>query len=330
MKPGEQLGQEAAQAVIAAFERAFPGRLRACYMLGSYADVSAIATSDLDLTLIFSATFESPDECAAAQRLANVCAEQAPVELDIEVEDEAALSHGAGPSLKMASIHIYGEDIRDQLPLIPLEEWTRNRMHTSWWRIARLFTRPAVITPPLEYPEPDQPFLGYTRRLITLPDGRMVHSTRDLIRLTGWAATALLALQCGVYVTRKRDAHTLYHERIGEPWDTLIADIYNLCRTDWSYLIPDNLEDRVRLHELCERTLLFERHFLTRYNPYLIAELQSGGERALEACEVMRRAPLSDMATLRELRRLARQGASDVRSSAQAALSVYSSAEQSR
>lgn len=75
----------------------------------------------------------------------------------------------------------------------------------------------------------------------------MVPSTRELIRLTGWAATTLLALQCGVYVTRKRDAHMLYHERIGGPWDTLIADIYNMCRTGWSYLIPADLEERGRL-----------------------------------------------------------------------------------
>ncbi len=252
----EQADQETAHAVIAAFERAFPGRLRACYLLGSYADASAIATSDLDLTLIFAGAFRSPDERDATWRLASVCAEQAPVELDIEIEDEETLSYGAGPNLKLASAHIYGTDIRDQIPLVPLAEWTRDRMHTSWWRVARLFARPAVITPPLEYPEPDQPFLGYTRRTIRLADGSEEPSTRDLIRLTGWAATALLALQCGVYAARKREAHTLYHERIGGPWDTLIADVYNLCRTRWSYRIPEAPEDRARLRELCERTLL--------------------------------------------------------------------------
>ncbi len=330
MKPLEQANQETACAVISAFERAFPGRLRACYTLGSYADASAIVTSDLDLTLIFAGAFVSHDERDAARRLASACAEQTKIELDIEIEDEETLSYGAGPNLKLASAHIYGLDIRDQLPLVSLAEWTRDRMHSSWWRIARLFARPAVITPPLEYPEPAQPFLGYTRRTVRLSKGRMVPSTRDLIRLTGWAATALLALQCGIYVPSKRVAHTLYHEHIGDPWDTLIADIYDLCRTRWSYLIPDAQEDRARLRGLCECTLLFERHFLARYNPYLIAELQSGGEGALKACEVMRRVPVFDATVLRELRCLASEGASDVQEAAHEALSAYSAAEQSR
>ncbi len=278
--PQARADEPAARAVIAAFERVFPSRLRACYILGSYADASAIATSDLDLTLVFAGAFASAAERDAARQLARACAEQAPIELDITVEDEETLTHGAEPSLKMASFLVYGADIRDRLPLIPLDAWTRDRMHTSWWRIARLFTRPAVITPPLEYPEKEQPFLGYTRRTVRLADGSEAPSTRDLIRLTGWAATALLALQCGVYVSNKRQAHTLYHEHIGGPWDTLIADVYNLCRMRWSYLIPDDPADRARLYALCERTLLFERHFLALYNPYLVQELRSGGARA--------------------------------------------------
>lgn len=328
--PAERPGESPERGVIAAFEQAFPGRLRACYILGSYADASAIGTSDLDLTVIFAGAFVSPDERDAARRLASVCAAEAPTELDIEIKDEESLSQGVSPNLKLASAHIYGTDIRGQLPLISLEAWTRDRMHSSWWRIARLFARPAVIMPSLEYPEPTQPFLGYTRRTIRLADGRLVPSTRDLIRLTGWAATALLALERGVYVAGKRDAHLLYHEHIGGPWDTFIADIYELCRARWSYLIPENQEDRTRLREICERTLLFERHFLARYNPYLIAELQSGDAHAREACEVMRRAPLADAAVLRELRCLEREGVDDVRAAARAALAAYTSAEYPR
>lgn len=90
------------------------------------------------------------------------------------------------------------------------------------------------------------------------------------------------------------------------------------------------LRKTARLRELCERTLLFERYFLARYNSYLIAELQAGGAGAREACDVVRRAPLSDAAVLRELRRLERDGASDLRDSARAALDTYSSAEQPR
>lgn len=324
MEQLDSKGQQAARSVIAAFERAFPGRLRACYTIGSYADGSALATSDLDLTIIFASVFASPAERDAAQRLASVCAEQTPIELDIEVEEEEELMREASPNLKLASVHIYGIDIRDRMALVPLERWTRDRMHSSWWRIARLFARPAAITPPLEYPEPAQPFLGYTRRVIRLADGREVPSTRDLIRLTGWAATALLALECGVYVARKRDVHPLYHERIGGPWDALISDIYTMCRSRWSYLIPDDQAERAQLCDLCEHTLLFERHFLARYTQYLISELQAGGVRATVACDVMRRAPLVDRDILQELRALAHADERESRMGARAALDAYS------
>jgi hypothetical protein len=314
---------DATQVVIAEYTRLFPQRVRACYLLGSAADGSATDASDLDLMLIFAGAFASPDERQAAERLAVSLARRAPVELDIQLTNEQELSAGLDPNLKFAAALLYGEDIREDLPLIPIADWTRDRMHSSWWRIARLFARPAPITPPLEYPEPTQEFLGYTRRPVRLPNGSETPSTRDLIRLVGWAATALLALDCGIYVARKREAHTLYHEHIGGPWDTLNTQVYEMLRMRWAYLIPDDQQERLLLRDICQRTLLFERYFLSRYNPYLIAELQAGGERALAACEVLRRAPLAESTALDTLRNLRRQSREDIRIAASAALRAY-------
>ena len=39
--------------VIGVFEAAFPGRVRAYYMDGSFADGTGLATSDVDLTVVF-------------------------------------------------------------------------------------------------------------------------------------------------------------------------------------------------------------------------------------------------------------------------------------
>lgn len=310
-------------AVVAAFEARFPGRLRACYVEGSYADGSFGPSSDLDLVVVFAGSFIAPSERVAAHALATTCATLATIELDIGVEDERGLERGAKPALKLAAVNIYGDDIRNNLPLIAIEDWTRDRMHSSWWRIARLFARPAVIALPLDYPEPDAPFLGYTRRLVRQADGREAPSTRDLIRLVGWAATALLALDHGIYAPTKRAAPGLFRQHAGQPWADFVSDVDDRCRVRWSYLIPREPDAQARLRALCERTLLFERYFLARYCPYLIAELQAGWIRAREACDVMRRAPLAQPTVINELREIARLADVETRAVASAALAAY-------
>lgn len=300
---GDAIGE-----VIAAFVERFPQRMHSCYALGSYADGSAIAASDLDLTVVFAGAL-APDERAAAGALAARCVERSAVELDIELTDEREVMAGVRPTFRLGSALVYGEDIRERAPLMSLDAWTRDRMHSSWWRVARLFARPAVVALPLEYPEPADAFRGYTRRTLRLPDGAEAPCTRDLIRLVGWAATGLLALQCGVYVARKRDAHTLYRERIGGEWAQLVAETYTLCRQRWGYLIPAEPAERARLQRLCDQTLGFERAFTAVYRPYLLDELASADPAAVRfAAEVMTRAPLRDDAVIAALETVSARG----------------------
>lgn len=62
------VGSTAADAVIrgviGSFETAFAGRIRSCYVEGSYADGSAVATSDIDLTVAFRDRFAGDAERA--------------------------------------------------------------------------------------------------------------------------------------------------------------------------------------------------------------------------------------------------------------------------
>lgn len=317
---GNAPADAALRAVVAAFAAAFPGRIRSCYILGSYADASAVATSDLDVIIIFKGRLSLQERAMVAQ-LAATCAERRDVELDIEVDDEETLTRGASPNFKLGSALIWGEDIRERTPLVSLAEWTRDRMHSSWWRIARLFDRPEVITLPLVYPESADPFRGYTRRTVRSANGEDVPCTRDLIRLTGWAATALLAFQSGIYVVRKSEAHRLYHEHIGGEWARLIEETFTLCRMRWGYLIPAAPEERKQLRKLCDQTLGFERYFTAIYREYLLTELRSNDpEAARFAAEVMSRAPLSDGAVMTALDALALRGDTTIEPLARSAL----------
>jgi hypothetical protein len=271
--------------LVAAFDSAFSGRIVGYYLLGSYADGTRLATSDLDLTVVFRDAFLSAGEHAAAARLGAEWAARASVELDVEVEDEASLRRGASPTFKLGSALLAGDDIRDTLPLVPLDQWTRDRMHTSYWRTIKLFGRPTPVTLPLAYPDASAAFYGYTARLTRLPDGSRVPGTRDLIRSVGWAATALIAWRAGQYVARKRDCHTLYERHIGGAHAALIRDVYTWCRDAWSCLIPAELPARAHLRDICARTLAFENDFLRAYLAYLRQELadpQAARDRATE------------------------------------------------
>src|SRR4029078_13299906 len=156
----------------------FPGRIRAYYAEGSYADRTAIATSDIDLVLIFKDRFIDEDEASAARQLGADCAGLSAFELDLEIIDEQQAARSVFPTLKLASVLLYGEDIRDQLALPSISAWTRDRMHAAYWLIVKVFNRPPLVRHPLGYPQPDEAFFGYTQRMLRLPDGTQVHCTR--------------------------------------------------------------------------------------------------------------------------------------------------------
>lgn len=289
---GDERADTLLRAVVASFDAAFPNRILAYYLLGSYADGTSLPTSDLDLTVIFRGAFLSAEERADAGRLCAEWIARAPLELDVELEEEATLRRGASPTLTLGSTLLAGDDVRAALPLVPLDEWTRDRMHTSYWRVIKLFGRPVPVTLPLGLPDPTAEFYGYTTRLTRLRDGSQVPGTRDLIRSVGWAATALVAWRAGLYVARKRDCHQLYAAHIGGPHATLVRDVYIWCRDAWAGVVPSAGADRERLREICARTLAFENDFLRTYLAFLDQELAGAPAARARALEVLALVPL--------------------------------------
>lgn len=301
---GEARVDRVLQAAIKRFETAFPGRVGAYYVEGSYANRTSLATSDLDLTIIFRGQL-ADDERARAAEIVQQCARLSSVELDAEVVDEASLHSGASPQFKLGSTLIYGEELRDPIPLVPIEVWTRERMHAAYWLMITIFNRPKVVRAPLGFPNPDNEWLGYASRKVRLPDGTEAPSTRNLIRSTGWAATALIALRAGRYATSKRESHALYRAVINDEWATLFEDIYTCCREQWHYLIPERDADRQRLRAICERTLAFENHFLGIYKGFLLAQLREADEAAVQhALWVQERIVYDDVEVLRVVQSL--------------------------
>jgi hypothetical protein len=288
--------------IVARFETLFPGGARGYYVIGSYGDASSVSTSDLDLDIVFKRQFESDDERERARDLCATLQAQTTIELDLDIGDEEGLRDGLSPSLKLAGLCIYGEDIRDQVQLMPLVAWTRDRMHSSYYRLGSLFGRTAPVRAPLTFPDPVGEFFGYDRRPIRLAHGRLAPSTRDLIRATGWAATALIAWRGGRYVARKSECHRTYQELIGDEWAPLLTAIYEDCRQRWNYCLPTEPADRALLRHPCAGTLDFENSFLIAYKTYPLSELRgadAAGRRF--AHETLARMPFDDAEVMRAL-----------------------------
>lgn len=291
---GNPRTDDALRALIAAVQAPLPRRLRAVYVTGSYGDATALASSDLDVTLVVADQLAAEERTAVDRVIANVARARG-VELDASVAGEDELALGVPPLLKLGGRCVWGEDRRDAMPLLPIAQWARERMHAAYWLMINIFGRPVPVTLPLGYPDAGDEFFGYTRRVVRLPDGRDVPCTRDLIRVTGWAATALVALRGGVYIARKRDLPEAYRQHIGGEYATLHAELARWCRDEWAYLIPPDAADLARLRDLCARTLAFENHFLAAYREWVLGELRGADAEARQAARrMLERVPLAD------------------------------------
>lgn len=129
---------------------------------------------------------------------------------------------------------------------------------------------------PLTYPDPNEQFYGYDRRQLKTADRTIHPGIKDLALIVYGAAYSLTLLKANRYAgTGKKSEIALhYREQIGDRWTPLIEAIDQQCCKQWVYLIPTAPEQQQQLRILCEQTLGFENHFLSKYKAYLITHIQ--------------------------------------------------------
>lgn len=296
---GHAQADRAVQEVVTLFESSFPQRVVGYFVEGSYADQSAIATSDLDLTIVFRTQFVTPAERQQAQEVVTACRQLSVLELDITLTAEAELRQGADPMFKMGARLLYGQELRDTIPLIPIELWARQRMHAAYWLLINVFNRPKPVVAPLTFPDAQDPFYGYAKRRMHLADGSVIPTTRNLIRVTGWIATARLAYEAQHYVVRKRDCVSAYRSLIHDEWTPLVAQIDARCRSAWAYQIPPTSAEQAELRTILCDALAFENHFLDCYHHFLLTQLTSADQEAQQAARaLLQNTPYTDQTSL--------------------------------
>ncbi len=250
-----------------------PGRVRAYHLLGSYANGSAITSSDLDIAVIFKGEMQ-PTDRAYLQQVYDCCWRMSSVSLDIVPYSEVDLQQ-RGVQWLLNSPLLYGANICDTIPQLPMTTYVRNFMHTPWRFFMRSRQQLDVITFPLDHPDPAGAWLGYDRRRTRALDGRDALGTHELITCTFWPASALILRQCGVFTHGKHDVVQQYRACIKDEWRDVLAALYQKCRIEWQYFIPDSAADQQLLRDLCQQALAFHNHFLRIYQDFLLTELQS-------------------------------------------------------
>ena len=275
--------------IVERYEAQFPGRIRACYLTGSYAEGNAVEWSDIDVYVLFKDAFVSEEEAAQAEQLELSCASLTPLRLDLHAGSEQ--SQDSLPSfdslpgflraaVKNTSVLLYGEDTREHMSLPGREEYTRDATEIAL-KFLLWLRQVENLTYPLAYPDPDGAFFGYDQLQFLSSDRA---SARQGIRLLVESAcrvgTALLAFKTDCSVSTKRESVQTYRERINDEWASFLEAMFEKGKLRWSYNLPEQIEECAQLRVLCERMLPFENHYLRAYRAYLLAQLGSHNEAA--------------------------------------------------
>ena len=250
------------EGVVDIFEVVFADRVRGYYIVGSYADGSALPTSDIDGFILFKDDFIDERERDKAWRLVRSCARIITPDFDVLPMGERTLLRLGSVNLNLDSLLVFGEDVRHRIPLPQIDSYARILMHDVYRFLSRVRGNPPYLTYPLNYPDPEGELYGYDCRQVRAANGTLGPGTKELINCVGKAALAIVTLKAKVHVKNKNDYLAQYKVHVNDEWTAVLQDVYAKCRNAWNYFVPEDEEGRRQLKELCERTLAFENHFL--------------------------------------------------------------------
>src|SRR5689334_23360054 len=201
---------------IGLLELSFPSRVRGYYLVGSYAVGEALPTSDIDLLILFKGSL-APAERQRFEQARAKCKQRSAVMLDLTPESESKLFGVGGVWFQSASVLMYGQDVRPQIPRKPVEHHVRDLMHSMYPLLARVRGNPERLIFPLDYPDPAGTLYGYDHRYY-LAEGLQRTATKDLVTNVLAVANALILLTARQYVGsgKKSDIVKQYRAWIGD------------------------------------------------------------------------------------------------------------------
>lgn len=250
-------------AVVNLVELVFPGRVRAYYLTGSYAEGTAVPHSDLDMIIIFKGAYQ-PGEADRLRELRHLASQLAPMRLDLTPKCEAELLTKGATGLKLGGNFVAGEDILAQIPFEPIAQYQQDVYRAFLIYQREIRGEPETVPMPVTAPAPNGEFLGYERFGIWHGGDMFEPGTRLLINLTSIGATVSLAFLHGERAGSKWQAIQKYQQLIGDEWGDWLAELYQLAKVTLGYQIPGDTAVRHHLRRLIEKTPKFENLILER------------------------------------------------------------------
>lgn len=230
------------------------------YASGSYANgYYSEGISDLDL-LIF--VDHAPGDLIE-QLLKNT---HSPVELDLCVLEVSALYNAPNSiqvresvmSSKLCGQLLWGKDLLKDWTLPPVEEYTQCTVEMVFEFIHRAHGADCDMQQ-LTYPDPDDPYCGY----LVMRNGAL--STKQIISLYTWIATARLARDHQIYCGCKKVCLEQSALRLERSFTEVLQKVYENCRKNWKYTIPEQSCDQQMLRHYCRTLLKFEQTFVDEF-----------------------------------------------------------------
>jgi hypothetical protein len=250
--------------VVRRLETLLPGSFHAYYLLGSYADGTAVPASDIDLVAVLRPQEPYQEETLNVAKAA--CSDGIPVQLSLQVQSLGMLarSQRSLALLQRGSVLLLGEDYRAELPAVDVDGFTREAVS-----LARCFTTLGRTrndrNAPFSQPNEEDEFYGRARvRIPSLYHSPAKEGTKELVKGLLWSVTSLLAVQCGAVVASARQAVEQYEKENGEWW-RFVRDSTQLCKHAWNYQVPRDRRDRAELRSICRQLVDFENYCAAAY-----------------------------------------------------------------
>ena len=254
------------------FEHFFSDRIRGYYVVGSYANGTAVSTSDVDVHPLFKSDFHDPKETSQVYTVRDLCNQLSLIELNVDPWPESFGRRVYSGLFQLVALPIYGSDIRSQFPLPPLDAYTRRTVNVGGLLKVR---QSATLQYPVHYPDPEGEFYGYDRRVVYDFDGFEPQGTKDLISVAYSIVLGRLAMMEQRYITGKAEAFQRYQKHLDDEWTDFVSEVWQKCRVEWEYKVPSSDKDRKVLSMLCQRMLDFENFYLILYRSFMLDELKA-------------------------------------------------------
>jgi hypothetical protein len=266
------------QAFVAGYQTRFSEKLRAVYVLESHAEGTAVPGSDLDVLVVLRGA-PGAEERKAAEALAEELGAESPMRLDVVVRGEAELEglHAVLlQSLRSGGRLVYGQELRQALPPVDHEAYTRAAWDGALHFCLRELRGVAATAHPLACPAPGDEFCGYATTRIGewyAPGTR--RGTKELVATVSRLAAALVATVSEERAGGKGQAFELFARRVGGSWAGFVGDIFEKGKRRWHYGVPEAAGERETLRALCRRMVDFENHAVLIYRGFWERQAQS-------------------------------------------------------